>query len=283
LKGDLHVHTTASDGRLSPQELVSLAVQLELDVVAITDHDSIDGILPAMNAAELFSSFTIIPGVEIGTDVIGGEIHVLGYFIDYTDSSFLAILNDLRDSREGRAQKMISKLKNMGMPIKWERVRQLAQDGSVGRPHVAQVLLEAGYVSSIREAFDKYIGRNGPAYAERKKMTPLESVEMIINSSGLPVLAHPAYIENLEEVLTELKGAGLVGMEVYYGGYDAEAVEKLAGMAAAFDLIPTGGSDYHAFDDGAETMLGGALAPAASIDKLFSVARERCLKTAMHR
>jgi 3',5'-nucleoside bisphosphate phosphatase len=282
MKGDLHVHTTASDGRLSPQELVSLAVKLELDVVAITDHDSIDGVLPAINAAETFSDFTVIPGVEIGTDVASGEIHVLGYFIDYTDSNLVEILGNLRDSREGRAQKMITKLGNMGMSIKWERVREIAQDGSMGRPHVAQALMEAGYVTSIREAFDKYIGRNGPAYAERKKMTPAESVELILNSGGLPVLAHPTYIENLEDVLSELKGAGLVGMEVYYGGYGAEVVEKLAVLAAEFDLIPTGGSDYHAFDDGIETMLGGALAPAASIDKLFAVARERGLKTARH-
>jgi predicted metal-dependent phosphoesterase TrpH len=255
MKGDLHVHTTASDGRLSPQELVSLAVKLELDVVAITDHDSIDGVLPAINAAETFSDFTIIPGVEIGTDVTSGEIHVLGYFIDYTDSNLVEILGNLRDSREGRAQKMISKLGNMGMSIKWERVREIAQDGSVGRPHVAQALMEAGYVTSIREAFDKYIGRNGPAYAERKKMTPAGSIELILNSRGLPVLAHPTYIENLEDVLSELKGVGLVGMEVYYGGYSADVVEKLAVLAAEFDLIPTGGSDYHAFDDGAETML----------------------------
>ena len=269
MKADLHLHTTASDGRLEPHELVDMAVKMGLDVIAITDHDTIDGVYPAMEAAKKYSSLRVIPGVELSTDVPHGEVHVLGYFIDYTDTTLAQKLNGLRDSRKGRALRMIDKLRDLGMEIQWSRVEDLAQGGSVGRPHVAQALLEAGYVKSLKEAFDKYIGRNGPAYAEREKMTPVDSVRLIKNAHGLPVLAHPAEIENLESLIAELIDAGLAGIEVFYTKYTQPTIAWLLQLSGKYNLIPTGGTDYHHFEDGIEDVIGTVPVPSESVERLF--------------
>ena len=278
MKADLHLHTTASDGRLEPRDIVALAVKVGLDVIAITDHDSIDGITPALAAAKAFPSLMVIPGVEINTDVSHGEVHILGYFIDYIDQKLAIALQKLRDSREGRAQQMITKLSKLGMKIEWQRVLELAQGGSVGRPHVAQALFEKDYVSSEKEAFDKYIGHNGPAYVERYKLLPVEAVELIVDARGLPVLAHPADIGGLKELVPKLKGVGLIGIEVYYRGYNSEVIAGLLKIAEQYDLVPTGGTDYHAFNDGLEVMIGGALAPAQSVERLLALADKRSLE-----
>jgi len=178
-KIDLHIHSTVSDGRLSPAEVVHKSVELGLTIIAITDHDSVDGIVPALAAAKAFPQLKVIPNVEISTDVPQGEVHVLGYFIDYTDYELKATLERMRDSRKRRAQGMIAKLGNLGLYIDWQRVQEIAGSGSIGRPHIAQAMLEKGYIASIKEAFTKYISRDGPAYVEREKMTPAEAVELI--------------------------------------------------------------------------------------------------------
>ena len=278
MKADLHLHTTASDGRLEPKEIVSLAIKVGLDVIAITDHDTIDGVVPALTAASGSHSLTVIPGVEINTDVARGEVHILGYFIDYTDKKLAATLQKLQDSRRGRAQKMIAKLGKLGMKIDWQRVSELVQDGSVCRPHIARALLEKGYVSSEKEAFDKYIGHNGPAYVERYKLLPVEVVKLILEARGLPVLAHPADIADLDELVPKLKAAGLVGLEVYYRDYGPDIIARLARIAKQYDLITTGGTDYHAFGDGLEVYIGGATSPASSVEQLFALASKHSLE-----
>jgi predicted metal-dependent phosphoesterase TrpH len=277
VKADLHLHTTASDGRLEPREIVSLAVRVGLDVIAVTDHDTIDGVVPALAAAQASPSLTVIPGVEINTDVPRGEVHILGYFIDYTDKKLAATLQKLRDSRRERAQKMIAKLGKLGMKIDWQRVSELVRGGSVCRPHIAQALFEKGYVGSEKEAFDKYIGHDGPAYVERYKLLPIEVVKLILDAKGLPVLAHPADIAGLDELVPKLKAVGLVGLEVYYRDYSSEIVARLAKIAEKYDLIPTGGTDYHAFGDGSEVEIGGATTPAGSVEQLFAMASKRSL------
>ena len=277
MKADLHLHTTASDGRLEPREIVSLAVRVGLDVIAVTDHDTIDGVVPALAAAQASPSLTVISGVEINTDVPRGEVHILGYFIDYTDKKLAATLQKLRDSRRERAQKMIAKLGKLGMKIDWQRVSELVRGGSVCRPHIAQALFEKGYVGSEKEAFDKYIGHDGPAYVERYKLLPIEVVKLILDAKGLPVLAHPADIAGLDELVPKLKAVGLVGLEVYYRDYSSEIVARLAKIAEKYDLIPTGGTDYHAFGDGSEVEIGGAITPARSVEQLFTLASKRSL------
>ncbi len=278
MKADLHLHTTASDGRLEPKEIVSLAISVGLDAIAVTDHDTIDGVVPALDAASTSHLIKVIPGVEISTDVARGEVHILGYFIDYTNKKLAATLQKLRDSRRERARKMVTKMGDLGMKIDWQRVNELAQGGTVGRPHISQALLEKGYVHSEKEAFDKYIGRNGPAYVERYKLLPIEVVKMILDAQGLPVLAHPADIAGLEELVPKLKAVGLVGMEVYYRDYDSEIVARLARIAKQYDLITTGGTDYHAFGDGLEVYIGGTISPARSVEQLFAQASKRSLE-----
>ena len=278
MKADLHLHTTASDGRLAPKELVSLAAKVGLDVIAITDHDTIDGVAPALAAAKTFPSLMVIPGVEINTDVPHGEVHILGYFIDYTDLKLAASLRNLRDSRRERAQQMIAKLGKLGMKIEWQRVCELAQGGSVCRPHIAQVLFEKGYVGSEKEAFDKYIGHDGPAYVERYKLLPVEAVKLIIDAQGLPVLAHPEGISDLNELVPKLKDVGLVGIEIYYRDYSPDIIAGLLKVAKQYTLVPTGGTDYHAFGDDSEVMIGGALAPSQSVEQLFALANKHSLE-----
>lgn len=275
MRVDLHLHTTASDGRLSPAEVVQLAVKLGLSIIAITDHDTTDGIEPALAAARSFPSLKVIPGVEIGTDIPHGEVHVLGYFIDYAQLELQRTLERLRNSRQDRARRMIAKLEKLGIRIEWSRVQELAGGGSIGRPHIAQAMFERGYIPSIREAFIKYIGREGPAYAEREKMTPAEAVELVISCGGLPVLAHPADIDDLEGFLAQLVAAGLVGIEAYYDGYARETIRWLVSLADKHGLIPCGGSDYHGLDSNAETPPGGVDIPLESARRLIAQSGEK--------
>ena len=153
---DLHIHSTASDGKHSPAAIVSKAAEIGLKVISITDHDSTDGIVAALQAAKAFPGLTFIPGVEISTDLPDGEAHILGYFIDYSGRDFQKELVRFRDSRLGRGQRMVAKLSDLGIKIDWARVQEIAGDGAIGRPHMAQAMLEKGYIKTFEEAFDKY-------------------------------------------------------------------------------------------------------------------------------
>ena len=277
-KIDLHIHSTASDGRLSPADIVSRAAERGLTVIALADHDTVDGIVPALTAAKAFPQLKVIPCVEISTDVSSGEVHVLGYFIDYTDPEFVARLERMRHSRRERAQGMIAKLRELGIRIEWQRVQEIAAAGTIGRPHIAQAMLEKGYITSIKEAFTKYISRDGPAYVEREKMTPVEAVELILKAKGLPVLAHPLTTSDPESMVIELKAAGLVGIEAYYNGYTADEINQLVSLADRHNLITSGGSDYHGLDDSTETVIGGTNTPIESAERLIALAEQRALK-----
>ena len=279
-KVDLHIHSTASDGRLSPAEVVGKAAELGLTVMAITDHDTVDGIAPALAAANVFPQLKVIPGVEISTDFPSGEVHVLGYFLDYTDPELRSTLDRFRNSRQLRAQRMVAKLKSLGVHIEWQRVQEIAGSGALGRPHIAQAMLEKGYIGSFKEAFTSYIGRGEPAYVEREKITPVEAVALILRSKGLPVLAHPFTASDPGAMTTELKAAGLVGLEVYYNGYSADKVNELLSMARRHNLIATGGSDYHGLDAATETMIGDAGVPMESARQLIALAERQALKNA---
>ena len=274
MKADLHLHTTASDGRLTPGELVGLAAKKGLSVIAITDHDSIEGIAAALVAAESFPSLKVIPGVEINTDIPNGEIHILGYFIDYQSEELKQILQSLRHAREIRARRIIAKLAKLGVRVEWQRVKELAGGGSIGRPHIAQAMFEGGYISSLQEAFKRYIGRQGPAYAERERLSPVEAVELVVKVGGLPVLAHPANIDNLEEFLIQLKGVGLVGLEAYYNGYTKQTIDRLVDLAEKHGLITCGGSDFHGLESGDEMLLGGIDFPPDCAEQLIALAEK---------
>ena len=277
---DLHIHSTASDGRLNPADIVRQAAEQGLSAIAITDHDSVDGIVPALVAAKAFPELRVIPAIELSTDAPQGEVHVLGYFIDYADREFQVTLERMRHSRLHRAQGMIAKLKNFGIYIDWERVQEIAGTGSMGRPHIAQAMLEKGYITSFKEAFDKYISRDGPAYVEREKMTPVEAVELLLQVNGLPVLAHPFTAKNPEMLIAGLRAAGLIGIEAYYNGYTADEISRLVSLAGKYGLIVTGGSDYHGLEATNETMIGGVDVPLESVERLIALAKQRAPKLA---
>ena len=279
-KVDLHIHSTASDGRFSPEEIVRKAVEFGLEVIALADHDSVDGVGPALKAAKKFPRLRVIPAVEVSTDVPDGEVHVLGYFIDCTSRELAEELARFRNSRERRAQKMVTKLADLGVHIDWRRVQEIAGDGSMARPHVAQAMLEKGYITSIREAFDKYIARDGPAYVEREKLTPVEAVALIVRTDGLPVMAHPFTVPEPGAMVIELKAAGLVGIEAYYNGYTAGEISRLVSLADRHGLLTTGGSDYHGLGESGEMMMGGVDVPMGSAERLIALAERRALKTA---
>jgi len=263
-KADFHNHSTASDGRLTPAQMVELAVANGVKIFSLTDHDSTEGFAEAQRTAEKYPDFTLVPGCELSTDIEGDEVHVLGYLTveQLHNPELQEQLTKFRAGRFQRGKDMVAKLEAIGKPISWERVLEIAGEASVGRPHVARALMEAGHVKSIPEAFDLYIGRNGPAYAEREKLTPREAVETLIKYGGKPVLAHPSYIKDLHAVLPDLKAAGLVGMEVYYRDYDEAMQSMLAGVAKQYGLMPLGGSDYHALDNPGEREPGDIPLPS---------------------
>lgn len=272
---DLHLHTTASDGRLTPTQLVDLVASRGLRVVAISDHDSTEGLAEGFQAARRYADLTLIPGAELSTDIPGNEIHILGYYIYYNDEQFQRTLREFRHARETRAQRMVEKLNHLGVHVEWGRVQGLAGEGAVGRPHIAQAMVEQGYITYPQEAFATYIGRNGPAYVERPKLTPQEAVRMIADVGGLPVLAHPAGVKELEDIVVSLKAEGLVGMEVHYAEYSADVRQRLLQVAQRHGLLPCGGSDYHAFGTPGEPQPGDLGPPLEVAHDLMRLARAR--------
>ena len=272
-KVDLHIHTTASDGKFAPLEVVRKTWEAGLRYIAICDHDSLDGIMPALAAMPDFPGMTIIRGVEINTDIPAGEVHILGYLYNFSNQELHAVLKRLRESRIDRAKKMVAKLRGVGLKIDYERVEELAGGGSLGRPHVAQALLEKGYINNFREAFSKYIGRGGPAYVERDKITPEEAVQLIRRAGGIPVLAHPLTSDNYEELIQKLVPAGLLGLEAYYNNYTVEQVNELLYAANKYNLIATGGSDFHGLENNNELPLGTVDVPLEVVTKLLTLSR----------
>jgi len=277
-RADLHTHSNCSDGLLSPAALVELAVSRGVRIMALTDHDSTEGLPEAIQAASHYPDFTLIPGVELSTDVPGSEVHVLGYFLDPKDGHLQEELAHLRSLRRDRGRHMVEKLRDLGLDISWERVRAIADGGAVGRPHVAQALLEKGYIGSTQEAFERYIGRNGPAYVERTKMTPAEAVAFLHHQRALPVLAHPREMENLEDLLPTLQEAGLAGMEIYYQDYDEASIERLLTIARRHGLLPTGGSDYHGLGGEHERLPGDIPLPDEVIDAFMALAERYAVR-----
>ena len=275
---DLHCHSTFSDGRLTPAELVDLAYRNGVRILSLTDHDIVDGLPEAFSAAERYADFTLIPGIEMSTDVPGNEVHILGHFIDWHNPTFLARLRRLQESRLNRARRMVEHLVQLGKPISWERVQFFAGEGAVGRPHIALALVEAGHVTSVNEAFSLYLSRNGPAYVTRDRLGPEEVIAVLLEVGGLATLAHPRELlaaGNLESLLAVLKAAGLTGMEVYYKDYLPEEIDTFRDLASRHELIPLGGSDYHGLGGPQQKEPGDIPLPIEPVQKLLALARER--------
>ncbi len=269
---DLHLHTTASDGRLSPTELIHLLASQGLKQVAISDHDTTEGLAEAFAAAEEFPDMRIIPAIELSTDIPGDEVHMLGYFLRHEDEELQKILREFRMGRLERGRMMVEKLATLGINIEWERVQEIAGEGSVGRPHIALAMVEKGYCKEPKDAFPEYLGRNGSAYVERSKMTPPEAVDMLIRFGAVPVLAHPAYLNDMETTIAGLAEAGIVGLEVHYAQFSPETVQQLAGLADRYGLIPCGGSDYHGLGNEGEPLPGTLGPPPETVGLLEEAA-----------
>jgi predicted metal-dependent phosphoesterase TrpH len=246
---DLHLHSTVSDGRLAPAELVRFAHTSGVTTMALSDHDATDGVDVAQQVASELG-LRVIPAIELSTDLPGASIHILGLFVDHHDSQFQSTLKQFRDARLERAEQMVSALERLGAPISLGRVFEIAGEGSVGRPHVAQALLEAGHIQTIDEAFDRFIGRNGPAYFEGFRLEPSEGIRLIHEVGGLASWAHPNELDGRawREFLPGVLEAGVDGLEVYYSKeYPPEVKQDLLAACAEYDLVPTVGSDYHGF------------------------------------
>jgi predicted metal-dependent phosphoesterase TrpH len=266
---DLHLHSTVSDGRLTPAELVRLAHTQGVDVMALTDHDSTDGVTEAI-AVGTGIGIRVIPGIELSTDVPTASIHVLGLFLDYEQPVFQAMVHRFRDARLERAQHMVDALAALHAPVRLERVLEIAGEGSVGRPHVAQALLEAGHVESIAQAFERYLNRDGPAYFEGFRLEPAEAVRLIHSVGGLASWAHPYQMDGRDwrTYLALMLEADIDGIEAYYGKpYPAEAVQALLETCAEHALVPTVGSDYHGFAS-MDALPGSVASPPGLLERL---------------
>lgn len=244
---DLHTHSIASDGSMTPAELVRHAKESGLSAAALTDHDTIDGIGEALEEGKRIG-FEVIAGVEISLD-FDTEMHMLGYFFRDNYLNIEPMLDRLRMNREERNPKMIKKLNELGFDITLEEVRAEAKGKVVARPHIASVMVKKGYIKSIREAFDKYISSGKPAYVKKDRLTPEEGINEILRAGGIPVLAHPIYLglsfSKLDELLSRLAAAGLKGIEAYYVDNSTDDTGNLLRLAIKHDIIPTGGSDFH--------------------------------------
>jgi predicted metal-dependent phosphoesterase TrpH len=260
MRVDLHLHSTASDGVYSPAEVVQIALTNQLDVIALTDHDTVSGIRPAQAAAAT-TGLQVLAGVELSSEDEHTDRHVLGYLIDVDHAPLQALLSELRDSRTNRAARMVQKLADLGIPISMERVLALADDGAVGRPHVARALVEGGYVSSIQEAFDQYLANDGPAYVPHYRLEPQRAISMIHAAGGVAVLAHPGHYEDYRAVIAALVPLGLDGIEVYYPDHTPAVVEDLTVLARQYRLVMTVGSDFHRREGDGSARIGSVRTP----------------------
>lgn len=245
---DLHLHTTHSDGSFSTGEVMAFAKQAGLTALAITDHDIVDGI-PEATAIGKELGIEVVPGVEISSRLGESELHILGYFLNWTDALLAQRLSTLRDSRHLRNPKIVQRLNELGIPITYEEVRALAGTESVGRPHIARLLMEKQVVTSAKEAFDRYLANGRPAFVDRELPEPAEAVRWIREAGGVPVLAHPTWVrtsaEGLRILVRELKAAGLGGIEVHYSTHTPSQTTEYLDLARQCDLLVTGGSDFH--------------------------------------
>ncbi len=240
---DLHIHTQYSDSTLSPQDVVTEALERQLSCVAITDHDTVKGVKPTQQAAAN-SELEVIAAIELSSELQGKDIHILGYFLDCDNEALKSALSKMRSARVKRIQEMIEKLKTFGVNnVGLEDVCALSLD-SVGRPHLAAVLKEKGWVSSIPEAFQKYLGEDCPVYVSKYKISPFDAITLIKEAKGLAVMAHPMATSR-DELIPSLIEAGLQGIEAYYPNYSDTAIQYYLGIAKKHNLLVTGGSDGH--------------------------------------
>ncbi len=250
---DLHVHSNRSDGSMEPSELVDYAVSKKLSAFALTDHDCVDGIPMAIERANYWAKqgifIEVIPGIELSTEYIGKDIHIVGIDIDYEAPFFREYLKDFVNSRILRNQKMCKNLQTAGIDISYEDLLREFPTSVITRAHYARYMLKKGYVTSMAEAFERYIGDHSPYFVPREKVTPTQAVELILRSGGIPILAHPILYglgkQTLDTLVSTLKDVGLIGIEAVYSTYTLADERQIKALADKYDLAISGGSDFH--------------------------------------
>ena len=274
VKGDFHIHTYYSDGVFSPEKIVDLAIDAGLQVISLTDHDNV----LSYNVAQEYLktkgdiNFEIIPGIEVNTLYKDYEVHILGYFPDVTKPDFKALLKNQQQARIKQTKEILRLLaKKEGIKIAFEDVKEMvAEGGSIGRPHIAKAITNAGGTSNVMEAYSKYIHKDSPVYIERKTVSPFDAVEVIYDSGGIPVIAHPYDIDIAESLIKKLMSCGLRGIEAYHRKHSPAIVEYFSSMAENLGLIVTGGSDFHAPNImNGQIILGKNFIPEWIYDKLI--------------
>src|SRR5258706_1079743 len=247
---DLHSHSTASDGTFPPEEVVRLAKAANLSGLSLTDHDTIVGIAPASAEAKKLG-IDLLPGIEISAAFPQpGTLHILGYGVDPGSAVLHDLTRQLIDARDNRNPRIIAKLNELGIPITMDEVERESGGGVTGRPHIAAVLLKKGYVTSIKQAFDKYLGQGAPAFFDKQRLPPERAFDLIRQSRGVAVLAHPLQLRaqndaQLDRIVKDLVDMGLAGIEVIHSYHDAAWVDKCTRLAERYNLLKTGGSDFH--------------------------------------
>lgn len=267
---DLHTHTRASDGLDTPAELVANASQRGLSVLAVTDHDTVDALEAVQREADA-AGITLVPGVELSTTVERAEVHVLGYFVDPANTSLRERLADLARARVRRVELMIERLHELGYNIDGDAILAESEEGSIGRPHVARALVAIGAARDVSDAFDRFLKIGRPGYIPRDPFTPEDAVGLLVEHHAIPVLAHPHSTKDIDGILKRLVPVGLKGLETYYAEYSPEQHGKLRAIADAWDLIPTGGSDYHGAGFREGRVLGAAPVPDEVGERLFEL------------
>jgi 3',5'-nucleoside bisphosphate phosphatase len=263
---DLHIHTYFSDSTLSPRDVIEKALQENISCVAITDHDTVDGVAPTQQAA-LSHSVEVISGIELSSEVNGQDVHILGYFLDCSSEALAIKLGLIQSVRKERINKMIDKLKGHGVDnITADEVAVLTKSDSVGRPHLALLLKEKGWVSSLQQAFDKYLAEGSCAYVKKFKQTPQEAIQLIREAKGVAVLAHPM-VTKKDEMIPQLVDAGLQGLEAYYPNCSEGVIAYYKNLAKKYHLVLTGGSDAHG-DGKMNTFIGKARVPYETVEQL---------------
>ena len=275
---DLHIHTTASDGVMSPSEIVKYAKRRGLQAIAITDHDTIEGLDEGVSEGERIG-FEVIPGIEVSAEHFPGSMHLLGYFFDIRHPLLKERLAYLQSARAERNPKIVAKLNELGIEVTYEDVIRASGGGQVGRPHFAQVLLDKGYVNSFQEAFDRFLRKGAPAYADKFRFTPKEALHFINEAGGVGVLAHPNTLgtngyADLERLILKLMEYGLRGIEVYYPEHSGLDVAQYKALVERHGLLATGGTDYHGLEkDGLDIGVGrgGMRFPYSLVEGLKAV------------
>lgn len=251
---DLHTHTCKSDGSYTPAELVDYAIEKGLAAVAITDHDTTEGLNEALShAADLkekcLPSVEVVPGIEFSTKYENQDVHVVGLFIAYDSPMFKQALADFVDSRTNRNRKMCENLRGAGIDITYEKLRARYPDSVITRAHYASYLFEKGYVKSRQDAFSQYLGDHTKYFVPREKVTPVQAVKLILHAGGIPILAHPPLYhmgnDRLDKLTASLKAEGLMGIEAFYSTYNNQDIRDMQRLAAKYDLLFSGGSDFH--------------------------------------